>query len=150
MTPRPILTLALLAAFALAPAAPAAPTDAEVAAHELALGVAGAFQNDGFKLRDGVWSGRLDAGKSAVIQVNLYAGNEYWFVLGAVAPAKKVVVTVFDEAGKAIDCEPYQGDPAGGASAAAGFSPGVSGPYYVKIALAEGDAASFCLLYSYK
>jgi hypothetical protein len=137
---------AMLAALALSPAAQGAPNDEEVAAHQLALDVAGAFQNDGFKLRDGVWAGRLEKGKTAVIQVNLFAGNEYWFVLGAVSPAKKVSVTVFDETGKVVECEPYQQD----ATAAAGFSPGVSGPYYVKVTLEEGDPATFCMLYSYK
>ena len=150
MMPRPLLSLVLLSALALSPVASAAATDAEVAAHEVALTVAGAFQNDGFRLRDGVWSGKLTAGKSVVIQVNLYAGNEYWFVLGAVAPAKKVAVTIFDETGQPIDCEPYTSEPGEAVSAGAGFSPGVSGPYYVKIALLEGDAAGFCLLYSYK
>jgi hypothetical protein len=126
--------------------APGLPTDEEVAARQVALEVAGAFQNDGFKLRDGIWSGRLEKGATKVIQVNLFAGNEYWFVLGAVAPAKKVQISVFDETGAPVEAEPYDGD----ASSAAGFSPGVSGPYYVKIALLEGDPAAFCMLYSYK
>lgn len=138
-----LLALALLAA---ALPAPGLSTDEEVAARQVALEVAGAFQNDGFKLRDGIWSGRLEKGATKVIQVNLFAGNEYWFVLGAVAPAKKVVVSVFDETGQSVECEPYEG----AASAAAGFSPGVSGPYYVKVTLLEGDPAAFCMLYSYK
>jgi hypothetical protein len=128
------------------PSAPGLATDEEVAARQVALEVAGAFQNDGFKLRDGIWSGRLEKGATKVIQVNLFVGNEYWFVLGAVAPAKKVQISVFDETGQPVECEPYGGD----ASSAAGFSPGVSGPYYVKVELLEGDPAAFCMLYSYK
>jgi len=121
-------------------------TDGETEARRVALDLAGAFSNDGFKLRDGVWLGPLEPGKPRMVQVNLYAGNEYWFALGATNKAKKLAVTVYDETGKAVECEPYQE----AATAAAGFSPDASGPYYVKIELAEGDAASFCLVYCYK
>ena len=55
--------LAILAALALS--APAlAETDQEVAAREVALELAGAFANDGFKLRDGHWAGTLAPGVS--------------------------------------------------------------------------------------
>lgn len=131
---------------ALVLAAEGAPSDDGVAARRAALGVAGAFQNDGFKLRDGVWSRRLEPGAAHLIQVNLYAGNQYWFTVGAAGGAKKVAVSVFAENGEPIECEPY----AEGATAAAGFSPGISGPYYVKVELIEGAAATLCLVYSYK
>ena len=146
MTGRLLSSLLALAFLGASVPAPGLATDEEVAARQVALEVAGAFQNDGFKLRDGFWSGRLEKGATKVIQVNLFAGNEYWFVLGAVAPAKKVLISVFDESGQPVECEPYEGD----ASSAAGFSPGVSGPYYVKVTLLDGDPAAFCMLYSYK
>jgi hypothetical protein len=123
-----------------------AATDAEVEARRTALELAGAFANDGFKLRDGVWMGSLTPEKPKIVQVNLYAGNEYWFSIAATGKAKKVAVTVYDETGRKIEAEPYQE----GATAAAGFSPDVSGPYYVKVELLEGESGSFCLLYSYK
>ena len=78
--------------------------------------------------------------------MNLFAGNEYWFSLGATDKAKKVAVTVFDETGKPVSYEPYED----GTSAAAGFSPAISGPYLVKVEVVDGAASSFCLLYSYK
>jgi hypothetical protein len=146
MSGRLLSTFIALALLLGAVPAPGLATDEEVAARQVALEVAGAFQNDGFKLRDGFWSGRLGKGATKVIQVNLFAGNEYWFVLGAVAPAKKVQVTVFDETGQLVETEPYAGD----TSSAAGFSPGVSGPYYIKVELLEGDPAAFCMLYTYK
>lgn len=121
-------------------------TDAEVEARRVALDLAGAFSNDGFKLRDGVWLGTLEANKARLIQVNLYSGNEYWFALGATDKAKKLSVTVYDETGKPVESEPYQE----GATAAAGFSPEASGPYYVKVELTEGEPAAFCLVYCYK
>jgi hypothetical protein len=139
------LTLAVLtASLALAPLHAA--TDGEVEARRIALDLAGAFANDGFKLRDGVAMGSLEPGKPKLVQVNLYAGNEYWFSLAGSGTAKKMAVTVFDETGKKIDAEPYQE----GVTAAAGFSPEASGPYFIKVELIEGATAAFCLLYSYK
>lgn len=136
-----------LACAALATAAVcAAPTDNEVAARRTALEIAGAFGNDGFKLRDGNWTGLLEVGKPKVIQVNLYAGNQYWFTLGSVPAAKKVAVTIYDEAGKAVEIDPYEE----GSVAAAGFSPATSGSFYIKVEEVEGAPAAFCLVYSYK
>jgi len=137
-----LLTCAVLAAATLH----AAPTDDEVAARRTALEVAGAFGNDGFKLRDGNWTGVVEIGKPKVIQVNLYAGNQYWFTLGAVPAAKKLRVTIYDEAGKSVEIDPYEE----ASVAAAGFSPITSGSFYIKVEETEGAAAAFCLVYSYK
>ena len=139
-------TLLLSALLTFASAFAAEKSDDEVNARKVALDLAGAFSNDGFKLRDGHWTGSLAAGKGAVIQVNLFAGNEYWFSLGATTKANKVSVSIFDETGKPIEYEPYQE----GASAAAGFAPDASGPYLIKVEELEGEPSVFCLLYSYK
>lgn len=123
-----------------------AATDDEVAAQNVARGLAGAFSNDGFKFRDGVWSGPIKPKESLFVQVNLYAGNQYWFSVGATDKAKKLLVTVFDENGQPVQSEAYQDGP----KAAAGFSPAASGAYIIRIQELEGDPASFCFLYSYK
>lgn len=138
----------LFAAALLAIASPAVfgASDDEVTARKTALDLAGAFSNDGFKIRDGSWIAQIAPGKSHVIQVNLYAGNEYWFSVGATPGAKKLNVSVFDETGTPVEYEPY----AEGQTAAAGFAPDASGPYYIKVEELEGEPASFCLLYSYK
>ena len=136
---------AIIAAGALLGTAGAVSTDDEVTARKAALELAGAFSNDGFKMRDGHWSGPIAPGKPQFIQVNLYAGNEYWFSAGATGKAQKLGVSVFDEAGKAVAFEPY----VEGLTAAAGFAPEASGPYYVKVT-SEGEPTTFCLIYSYK
>src|SRR6059058_5031069 len=123
-----------------------ADTDAEVNARKNALDVAGAFTNDGFKLRDGHWCGSLKAQDHALIAVNLYAGNQYWFSVGATEPAKKISVNLYDETGKLVQAESYNE----GEKAAAGFSPTSSGQYYVLVDLVEGGESSVCLVYSYK
>ena len=124
----------------------AAETDAEVQARSAALELAGAFSNDGFKIRDGRWVSTIEPKQPRLIQVNLYAGNEYWFIAAANDAAKRLEVTLYDETGKPLATEPHQS----GARAAAGFSPEISGPYYVRIEELEGNPASVCLLYSYK
>jgi hypothetical protein len=123
-----------------------AETDAEVEARKAALGVAGAFSNEGFKIRDGHWCGTVRPHDHALVAVNLYAGNQYWFSVGSTEPAKKVAVSVYDETGKQVTTEEYNA----GEKAAAGFSPTNSGQYLVSIDLVEGQAGSFCLIYSYK
>ena len=121
-------------------------TDRDVNARKLALEVAGAFTNDGFKMRDGHWCGALKPHDLALIAVNLYAGNQYWFSVGAIDPARKVAVNVYDETGKQMATDNYNS----GDQVAAGFSPTSSGQYYVSVDLLDGAESSFCLVYSYK
>ena len=122
-----------------------AETDVEVRARKDALDVAGAFSNDGFKIRDGHWCGVVKPHEHALVVVNLYAGNQYWFSAAAAEPAK-IAVSVYDESGKQVTTESYNN----GEKAAAGFSPANSGQYFVSVYLVEGDGGSFCLVYSYK
>ena len=121
-------------------------TDAEVQARKDALDVAAAFSNEGFKIRDGHWCGSLKPHDHSLVAVNLYAGNEYWFSASATTPAKKIAVSVYDETGKQATTDSYDN----GEKAAAGFAPSSSGQYFVSVDLVEGDASSFCLVYSYK
>jgi hypothetical protein len=123
-----------------------ADTDAEVTARRNALDVAGAFTNDGFKLRDGHWCGTAKPQDHALIAVNLFAGNQYWFAVGTADAGKRIAVNVYDEGGKLITTEHYEA----GDRAAAGFSPTDSGQYFVAVDLAEGAPTNFCLIYSYK
>jgi hypothetical protein len=136
-----------LSIFALAVSLPArGDTDTEVKARRAALDVAGAFTNDGFKMRDGHWCGTIKPHEHALIVVKLYAGNQYWFSAGATEQAKKIAVSVYDESGKQVTTETYDA----GEKAAAGFSPTNSGQYFVAVDLLEGQEGSFCLVYSYK
>jgi len=123
-----------------------ADTDAEVAARKEALDLAGAFTNDGFKIRDGHWCGTIKPHEHALVAVNLYAGNQYWFSVGATEQAKKIAINVYDETGKQMATDNYNS----GDQVAAGFSPTSSGQYYVSVDLLDGAESSFCLVYSYK
>ena len=122
-----------------------ADTDAEVSARKDALELAGAFGNDGFKIRDGHSCGVLRAHDHALIAVNLYAGNQYWFSVGTAEPLKKVAVSLYDETGNHMTTENFsEGD-----KAAAGFAPENSGQYFVSVD-SQDQEGSFCLVYSYK
>jgi hypothetical protein len=141
-----ILLLSILAASGLVVTSIAAESDKEVEARKAALDLAGAFSNDGFKIRDGHWSGTIKPREHALIAVNLYSGNHYWFSVGATEQVKKLAVTVYDETGQQVTTESYNA----GEKAAAGFSPTNSGQYFVSVGLVEGEESSVCFLYSYK
>ena len=145
MSTRWLTTLLSVALATTALTSALADNDAEVEARRVALDLAGAFSNEGFKIRDGYWAGPAKAEAPAVVAVNLYAGNQYWFSVGA-HQAKKVSVRVYDENGQPMNAEGYEDEE----KAAAGFSPTTSGQYFVSIAPSEGDGGIFCLVYSYK
>ncbi len=123
-----------------------AETDQEVAAREVALNLAGAFSNDGFKLRDGHWVGTLAPHESKLFAVNLYAGNQYWFSAGTPEPAKHLTVEVFNETGAPVATDKFHAD----GKAAAGLSVANSGQFYVRVGLEEDAPAGVCFTYSYK
>jgi hypothetical protein len=140
--------IAIVLGLVLCAAAPSlrAETDEEVEAHRLVLDLTGAFSNEGFKLRDGHWAGEIKPAERAVVAVNLYAGNQYWFSTAANTKAKKISVEVYDETGKPMTTEIYNE----GEKASAGFSPTISGQYFIVVSLLEGEPTTFCLVYSYK
>ncbi|HEY0792974.1 MAG TPA: hypothetical protein VGD78_18055 [Chthoniobacterales bacterium] len=117
----------------------------QVAARSEVLDLAGAFQNDGFKIHDGNLVGKVTRDHAQVVLVNLYSGNAYWFS-AATSPSQSLKISLFDDQGRPVAYEPYiQGN-----RAAAGFSPSASGLYYVKISNDDVQPATFCLIYSYK
>lgn len=130
----------------LTPFLRAAELDERTAARKAATDVSGAFANDGFKTRDGFWSGELKPRERAVIAVNLYAGNQYWFSAGSGEGAKALSVELYDEAGRRLATDPYHD----GSKTAAGFAALNSGQYYVAVEITEGEPAICCLIYSYK
>src|SRR5438094_10632002 len=111
------LTFPCILVLAAAIISSSAETDNEIEARKSALDVAGAFTNDGFKIRDGHWCGTIKPHDHALVAVNLYAGNQYWFSAGATEQAKKIAVSVYDESGKQVTTEGYNA----GEKAAAGF-----------------------------
>jgi hypothetical protein len=121
-------------------------SDGEVAARAASLELAGAFSNDGFKLRDGHWSGELASATPVVVAVNLYAGNSYWFSAATAQEGFAVGIDIFGEDGTEIPSEKYSKD----GRSAAGVTIGASGLYYIRLRALEGEKAPAALVYSYK
>ncbi|MEO8205145.1 MAG: hypothetical protein ABI615_03130 [Chthoniobacterales bacterium] len=126
------------------------PAEGSIDPRSKALEVAGAFTNDGFKIRDGYYKGVIEPNKPQLFAVNLYAGNQYWFCVGTTPsdrpPARKIAVSIYDENGKKIESEPYQDENIG----AAGIVAGNSGRYFVEVTLEAGQKTDYCFLYAYK
>ena len=139
-------TLGILLLSAAILSAQESPASQHSTSRSRVLELAGAFANDGFKIRDGYWSGILEPGKPQILEVNLFAGNAYWFFAAAMPPARKLSVTLYDENGRPVAGEVFQD----GSTAAAGLLPDASGRYFVRLELVEGEKADFSLVYSYK
>src|SRR3984893_5035514 len=97
----------------------AAETDDQVTARSDVIDLAGAFQNDGFKSRDGNFLGQISKDHSQSGGLNLYSGTPNGFTASTVKKVDKLKVSLFDDAGKPVSYMPYQS----GSRAAAGFSP---------------------------
>ena len=97
-------------------------------------------RNDGFKVRDGHWTGSVKKGERAVVAVNLYAGNEYWFSVGGDRQSAESSRSAFTT--KMASRSRPKSSPKS-EKAAAGFSPTISGQYFVSIAADEGDTGTY-------
>lgn len=126
----------------------------------LSLETAGAFVNDGFRIRDGEWSGKLSPGVPMVLQVTLFAGENYWFVAASQENRIPLRITVYDATGKPMkgltwhDSFQEKGERSGSRSAA-GIVPTHSGKYYVGVEFVENSATpngpvDFSMVYCYK
>jgi len=155
---------ALLSLFLMAASVMAAPEEAPgnmaspvpTEARRLALETAGAFLNDGFRIRDGEWSSTLPReGEPLLLEVNLFAGNRYWFVAATPVPGEVIRLNLFDGSGKPVASEQWKGDGFSGmpaSRAAAGVAPERSGKYFVSVETLgrPPEGTDFTLVYAYK
>ena len=123
-------------------------------ARRMALEVAGAFQNDGFKIRDGDWGGSLTREVPLFLRLTLFAGESYWFVAASPTPGATLRVTLYDSQGKALKTEQWKDDGHGaGTRCAVGVAPDQSGKYFVSVELTAALTdlpREFSLIYAYK
>ena len=127
---------------------PASPPEPEAAPSLRArlLEFGGALANDGFRLRDGYWSGRLEPGRPRRLAVNLFAGNQYWFCAAVDAPGDRPSIVLYDPQGEVVRVLVHEGP----GLSAAGVTAASTGRYVVEIEASRGPAADFCLLYLFK
>lgn len=124
------------------PAAAEPAPDLRPALYELA----GALGNEGFKVRDGAWSGVLQGGKPRRVALNLFAGNQYWFCAASSAPGESPSITLRDPSGQAVDLVPFKRD----GVAAAGVTAAATGRYVLEIGGSTRGSREFCVLYLFK
>lgn len=142
---RNLLITFFLAVATVLDASPAS-GDAAVTCRRAALELAGAWANDGFRIREHTWTGTLPAGKPALARVNLLAGNRYWFTAATNAASTTLAVDIFTAGGLPVAAELHRDGPL----AAAGFAPAESGTYLIAVSESRGTPVPFCLVHSYK
>ena len=124
------------------PAIPLAPASLRVRLADLGT----ALSNEGFKMRDRLWSGRIASGQPQRLAVNLFRGNHYWFCAALEPVDGKAKLTVFGPDGLAVESVNHQ-EPG---LVAAGVTAETTGQYFLQIETAGGPASDFCLLYLFK
>lgn len=119
------------------------------------LDLLGGLVNHGFRVRDEVWEICLSPQKMELLQLTLFAGNQYWFAASASAPAKRLKLTLYDEEGSPVSLDLWKDDhtiPV--ARVAGGLVVTRSGNYYVGLELAEEEgtreAVPASLVYAYQ
>lgn len=106
----------------------------------------GALSNEGFKMRDPLWTGKLEPGQPRRLAVNLFRGNHYWFCASADPGIGKASVALFGPDGKPVEVVAHQ--EAG--LAAAGVTAPSTGQYFVQVSADDGPASDFFFLYLFK
>ncbi|MFZ9932697.1 MAG: hypothetical protein ACO3YO_04720 [Chthoniobacterales bacterium] len=131
--------------FAQAPASlPALPPDPGLLPRIYDL--AGAIGNDGFKVRDGAWSGVLEGNQQRFLAVNLFAGNRYWFCAATSSPGETPAISLRGPSGQEIALVPF----AKNGVAAAGVTAPVTGRYVLGLGGPARGSRDFRLLYLFK
>lgn len=86
-----------------------------------------------FVLRESYWNGTIEPGKSKLIQVQLYARNDYQFWMAVPSIDAGITLNIYDGEGKIVPGETAQYDETNIASVM--VAPEVTGVYYVRIGL---------------
>ena len=92
------------------PGGAAAAAGDEARAKDLARAGASALAGDQYDRRHAVWSAQMGGGEIREIPVQLYAGNEYGFVLGTDAPSAVCRLEVYDARGGLVPVSVQRGE----------------------------------------
>jgi len=112
----------------------------------LALELARGNGSEGYQVHDGFWSGTLAKGDPMLLEVYLFAGNDYRFSAANLDAYSQVSLSIFDSWGYPAGQE-FTGN---SSCATAGISVYRSGRYFIRLIMREGDNADICMIYSYK
>ena len=112
----------------------------------LALELAAGNEGEGYQVHDGFWSGTLTKAEPILLEVYLFAGNDYRFSAANLGAFSQLKLSIFDAWGYPAGQE-YSGD---SSCSTAGISVIRSGRYFIRLVMMEGDKADTCMVYSYK
>ena len=112
----------------------------------LALELAAGNEGEGYQVHDGFWSGTIAKGEPILLEVYLFAGNDYRFSAANLGAFSQLKLSIFDAWGYPAGQE-YSGD---SSCSTAGISVIRSGRYFIRLVMMEGDKADTCMVYSYK
>jgi hypothetical protein len=112
----------------------------------LALELAAGNEGEGYQVHDGFWSGTLAKAEPVLLEVFLFAGNDYRFSAANSDALSQLRLSIFDAWGHPAGQE-YTGD---SSCSTAGISVIRSGRYFIRLVMTEGDKADTCMVYSYK
>ncbi len=120
-----------------------------------ALDLLGGLVNHGFRVRDEVWEISLKPKKMELLELTLFAGNQYWFAVSASSPAQRLKLALYDDQGNPVTLDLWKDDHVmPGARTAVGLLVARSGNYYVGVELLdeEGSARPIpaSLVYAYQ
>ena len=107
---------------------------------------AAAIGNEGFKVRDGAWSGVLQGSKPQRLAVNLFAGNQYWFCAVTSSSGETPAISLRDPAGEEVDLVTFEKD----GIAAAGVTATATGRYVLELQGSARGSREFCVFYLFK
>jgi hypothetical protein len=112
----------------------------------LALELAAGNEGEGYQVHDGFWSGTLAKAEPVLLEVFLFAGNDYRFSAANSELFSQLRLSIFDTWGYPAGQE-YSGN---SSCSTAGISVIRSGRYFIRLVMTEGDKADTCMVYSYK
>jgi hypothetical protein len=112
----------------------------------LALELAAGNEGEGYQVHDGFWSGTLAKAEPILLEVYLFAGNDYRFSASNLNTFSQLRLSIFDAWGYPAGQE-YSGD---SSCSTAGISVIRGGRYFIRLVMTEGDKADTCMVYSYK
>jgi hypothetical protein len=103
-------------------------------ARHLAMETARVFTQEGFKVRDDEWAFTLDKTTPQFLQLTLFSGNHYWFIVASPTTGANLRVTLYDSQGHPVKGEAWHHDDTqSGNLAAVGIAPERSGSYFVGV-----------------
>ncbi|MCS7008880.1 MAG: hypothetical protein N2035_03850 [Chthoniobacterales bacterium] len=106
------------------------------------------YVRQGFTFREDAWGGDLGVGDRKAVRIQLFKGNEYWFITGTDKLKARVSVFVYDSEGRLVSRDHWHRSRYFGAFVA----PPKTGAYWAIISVERSPAerTAWALVYGYR